>query len=153
MTRHVETCSCSRNQLAPVENGLKSRKQVLHSNLRLLKAGQIQVPSFKYFNLLSCVPHNQSLIPWAPALEMLARSCAVRALRQSSCLKRGLHHRFVSRSYSGASKTASDASSAAAHPLLGVASELDNVAPRFEIDPSKISILNSPSAFYEAVKV
>ena len=39
------------------------------------------------------------------------------------------------------------------HPLAAVTSQLDQVAPRFEIDPSAICILDSPSAFYETLKV
>jgi CDP-diacylglycerol--glycerol-3-phosphate 3-phosphatidyltransferase len=37
--------------------------------------------------------------------------------------------------------------------LAGVASQLDHVAPRFEIDPDNIEILDSPTAFYETLKV
>lgn len=42
---------------------------------------------------------------------------------------------------------------AKAHPLAGVATQLDNVAPRFEVDPTQIEIIDSPTAFYETLKV
>ena len=43
-------------------------------------------------------------------------------------------------------------SAAKAHPWAGVTSQIDNVAPRFEIDPNQIEIIDSPTAFYETLK-
>ena len=83
---------------------------------------------------------------------MLVRSCAVRALRQTACVKRNSFPRSAARRFSGTSTFTTDASSAVAHPLAGATSQFDSIAPRFEVDPSKIQILDSPSAFYEAVK-
>jgi CDP-diacylglycerol--glycerol-3-phosphate 3-phosphatidyltransferase len=37
--------------------------------------------------------------------------------------------------------------------LVGVTTQFDLVAPKFEIEPSRIEILNSPTAFYETLKV
>lgn len=38
--------------------------------------------------------------------------------------------------------------------MLGsVTSELDKLSPRFEVEPSQIQILKSPSDFYETLKV
>lgn len=43
-------------------------------------------------------------------------------------------------------------SAAKAHPWAGVTSQIDVVAPRFEIDASQIEIIDSPTAFYETLK-
>jgi CDP-diacylglycerol--glycerol-3-phosphate 3-phosphatidyltransferase len=40
-----------------------------------------------------------------------------------------------------------------ASPLGGLTTELDRIAPRFEVPASKILILDSPGAFYETLKV
>lgn len=40
-----------------------------------------------------------------------------------------------------------------ASPLGGLTTELDRIAPRFEVSASKITILDSPSSFYETLKV
>ena len=37
--------------------------------------------------------------------------------------------------------------------LATLTGELDKIAPRFELDPDKIAIIQSPSEFYEALKV
>jgi CDP-diacylglycerol--glycerol-3-phosphate 3-phosphatidyltransferase len=58
--------------------------------------------------------------------------------------------RFSSSSSAGAAHHA--APPPTAHPLAGVASQLDQVAPRFEIDPDRIEILDSPTAFYATLK-
>ena len=83
---------------------------------------------------------------------MLVRSCAVRALRQSTCIKRSPLPRSAVRRFSGTSTLNADVSTLGAHPLAGAATYFDSIAPRFEVDPSKIQILDSPSAFYETVK-
>lgn len=62
--------------------------------------------------------------------------------------------RIVPKRFSSTSTAASSHGLApTAHPLAGVASQLDHVAPRFEIDPDNIEILESPTAFYETLKV
>ncbi|KAK2792782.1 CDP-diacylglycerol--glycerol-3-phosphate 3-phosphatidyltransferase [Onygenales sp. PD_12] len=48
--------------------------------------------------------------------------------------------------------TSTPASSSPVSPLGSITVELDNIAPRFEVQASQISILDSPSAFYEALK-
>ncbi|EEH06145.1 CDP-diacylglycerol-glycerol-3-phosphate 3-phosphatidyltransferase [Histoplasma capsulatum G186AR] len=42
--------------------------------------------------------------------------------------------------------------SSPASPLGVITAELDNIAPRFEIQPSQISILDSPANFYDTLK-
>jgi CDP-diacylglycerol---glycerol-3-phosphate 3-phosphatidyltransferase len=83
---------------------------------------------------------------------MLARSVGVRALRQCTYTRKPYVSRTVFRKYSTPSPAATDASHGSAHPLAGVASEFDKVAPRFEIEPTQIEILDSPGAFYETLK-
>lgn len=61
--------------------------------------------------------------------------------------------RFSSSSASSAAGHGAAAAAPTAHPLAGVASQLDHIAPRFEIDPDDIQILDSPTAFYETLKV
>lgn len=82
--------------------------------------------------------------------EMIVRSFGVQTLRQ--CTRRPQASRAIIRKFSTPS-LASESSAPAAHPLVGVTSQFDHVAPRFEIEPSQIEILNSPSAFYETLKV
>ncbi|OJD15507.1 hypothetical protein AJ78_04238 [Emergomyces pasteurianus Ep9510] len=43
-------------------------------------------------------------------------------------------------------------STSAASPLGGITVELDNIAPRFEIQASQIRILDSPASFYDTLK-
>lgn len=38
-------------------------------------------------------------------------------------------------------------------PLASFATALDKISPRFELEPSQIRILNSPSSFYATLKV
>lgn len=85
---------------------------------------------------------------------MIARNVGIRALRQCSCIRRPTPAiRSTVRRFSAASAPAADAPASAAHPLAGVASQIDHVAPRFEIDPSQIEILDSPTSFYETLKL
>lgn len=64
------------------------------------------------------------------------------------------NRKHIARRYVSSSSVPVPATAAAkAHPLAGVASQLDNVAPRFEIDPAQIDIIDSPAAFYEVLKV
>jgi CDP-diacylglycerol--glycerol-3-phosphate 3-phosphatidyltransferase len=81
---------------------------------------------------------------------MIHRSLGVQALRQ--CAKRSSVSRTVVRKFSAPS-LASESAAPVAHPLVGVTTQFDHVAPRFEIEPSQIEILNSPGAFYETLKV
>lgn len=83
---------------------------------------------------------------------MLARSVGVRVLRRCACTKKPYASRTAIRKFSTPSPAAADASHGSAHPLAGVASELDKVAPRFEIEPTQIDILDSPGAFYGTLK-
>jgi CDP-diacylglycerol--glycerol-3-phosphate 3-phosphatidyltransferase len=81
---------------------------------------------------------------------MIVRSLGVRVLRQ--CIQKPPVSRAVVRKFS--TQSLSPGSSASpAHPLVGVTTQFDHVAPRFEIEPSEINILNSPAAFYETLKV
>lgn len=76
------------------------------------------------------------------------RSCA-----RTARVSRAPAARVVARRFSSSSASANHGAAPTAHPLAGVASQLDHVAPRFEIDPDKIEILDSPTAFYETLKV
>jgi CDP-diacylglycerol--glycerol-3-phosphate 3-phosphatidyltransferase len=83
---------------------------------------------------------------------MLVRSVGVRALRQCARSGKPQISRIGVRRFSTPTPAAADAPNAGAHPLAGVASEFDRVAPRVEIEPSNIQILSSPSEFYETLK-
>jgi hypothetical protein len=91
---------------------------------------------------------------------MFVRSAGGRVLR--SCTQatrtqftRASDKRVLARRFSSASSSASPGHGPAptAHPLACVASQLDHVAPRFEIDPDNIQILDGPTLFYETLKV
>ncbi|KAJ9603757.1 CDP-diacylglycerol--glycerol-3-phosphate 3-phosphatidyltransferase [Cladophialophora chaetospira] len=91
---------------------------------------------------------------------MFGRSVARGVLR--SCTRtsratfpRAAAKRIVSRRFSSSSTSApaSNGPAPAAHQLAGVASQLDRVVPRFEIDPDNIEILDGPTAFYDTLKV
>jgi CDP-diacylglycerol--glycerol-3-phosphate 3-phosphatidyltransferase len=90
---------------------------------------------------------------------MFARSVGGRILRNCSCAARRTpatptFRAIARRRFTSSTIPTQDAAlSPATHPLAGVASQLDQVAPRFEIDPSEIEILDSPTAFYETLKV
>ncbi|KIV77334.1 hypothetical protein PV11_09138 [Exophiala sideris] len=87
---------------------------------------------------------------------MFARSIGVRVIVNctratrisSTSAVRSVPKRFSSTSTAASSHVPAPT----AHPLAGVASQLDHVAPRFEIDPDNIEILDSPTAFYETLK-
>jgi CDP-diacylglycerol--glycerol-3-phosphate 3-phosphatidyltransferase len=83
---------------------------------------------------------------------MLVRSVGVRALRQCARSGKPQISRIGVRRFSTPTPAAADAPNAGAHPLAGVASDFDRVAPRVEIEPSNIQILSSPSEFYETLK-
>ena len=87
---------------------------------------------------------------------MLTRNVGFRALRQctSACIRKpNPVYRASIRRFSSATAPTVDAPAQAAHPLAGVASQIDLVAPRFEIDPAQVEILDGPVAFYDALKV
>ncbi|RMZ86187.1 hypothetical protein DV737_g288, partial [Chaetothyriales sp. CBS 132003] len=87
---------------------------------------------------------------------MIARNVhlGVRSLRL--CVSRRLGSnaspRPRARSFSQAAAPPAEAGSSPTHPLAGVASQIDDVAPRFEINPNQIEILDSPAAFYDTLK-
>lgn len=83
---------------------------------------------------------------------MLVRSAGIRALRQCAHATKPRYVKVTVRRFSAA-PTPPVEISPTAHPLAGVASQLDHIAPRFEIEPSQIEILDSPNAFYETLKV
>lgn len=87
---------------------------------------------------------------------MFSRGAAARALRQCSCMRaaRPQAVRIANRRTITTSSVPVPVSTAAkAHPWAGVTSQLDHVAPRFEIDASQIEIIDSPTAFYDTLKV
>ncbi|KAK6380084.1 CDP-diacylglycerol--glycerol-3-phosphate 3-phosphatidyltransferase [Exophiala oligosperma] len=86
---------------------------------------------------------------------MFARGVGVRVLRnctRATKIPSTSAARQIPRRFSSTSTAISHATPPAAHPLAGVASQLGHVAPRFEIDPDNIEILDSPTAFYETLK-
>jgi len=58
-----------------------------------------------------------------------------------------------SRSYSTSSSAPPTSNSSPASMLGTFTNELDRIAPRFEVEGSQISVLRSPSEFYETLKV
>jgi CDP-diacylglycerol---glycerol-3-phosphate 3-phosphatidyltransferase len=56
-------------------------------------------------------------------------------------------HKFST--YNSAKAAATSISS----PLGGLTIELDRIAPRFEVSASQITVIDSPAAFYETLKV
>ena len=85
---------------------------------------------------------------------MLARPAAARVLRQCVCQQKTqlLRSRVPGYRLSSSAANALNHAAPTAHPLAGVATQIDTVAPRFEIDASQIEILDSPAAFYETLK-
>lgn len=81
---------------------------------------------------------------------MIVRCVGRDALR--CCTRRFPRSQARVRKYSTPSSITST-SSAPASPLGVLTSELDRIAPRFEIDASRIQILDSPNLFYETLKV
>lgn len=90
---------------------------------------------------------------------MFARSVGGRILRNGGCTARRIpttpvFRATARRKFTSTTIPTQDAGlTPATHPLAGITSQLDQVAPRFEIDPSEIQILDSPAAFYETLKV
>ncbi|KAK5459745.1 CDP-diacylglycerol--glycerol-3-phosphate 3-phosphatidyltransferase [Exophiala xenobiotica] len=86
---------------------------------------------------------------------MFARGAGVRILRTCTRATRiastSAAH-AVPKRFSSSAPLIGNGTPHTAHPLAGVASQLDHVAPRFEIDPDNIEILDSPTAFYETLK-
>lgn len=74
--------------------------------------------------------------------------CALRYSRATPARSRHLYRRKFSTSPSSAAASPSPSA-----PFGGLTVELDRVTPRFEVDASQIKILDSPSAFYDAIKV
>lgn len=84
---------------------------------------------------------------------MYARRTVTRVLRQHvsvACRPRSNNLQLTRRYTSG---VPAPSVVAKAHPLAGVASQIDKIAPRFEIDASQIEIVDSPTAFYATLKV
>lgn len=91
----------------------------------------------------------------AAARTMFSRGAAARALRQCNCIRstRATGIKVSGRRHLATSTAPVPTSAAKAHPLAGVTSQIDHVAPRFEVDASQIEILDSPTAFYSTLKV
>ncbi|KAL2426434.1 CDP-diacylglycerol-glycerol-3-phosphate 3-phosphatidyltransferase [Exophiala dermatitidis] len=88
---------------------------------------------------------------------MFARSVGLRVLRNcarsSRILPPPVTRTAAPRRFSSSTAAAAHNGPApTAHPLAGITSQLDPIAPRFEIDPDNIEILDSPTAFYETLK-
>lgn len=69
-----------------------------------------------------------------------------------SCKRPIVQRQVATRKFSVYSNPNSSIASTAS-PLGGLTTELDRIAPRFEVPASKITILDSPSSFYETLKV
>lgn len=88
---------------------------------------------------------------------MIVRStirCAA-TLRLQVCRRRTLQagQRGYSSSTSSSLANSPGSSTSPASMLGAFTNELDRIAPRFEIQGSQITVLRSPSEFYEALKV
>ncbi|ERF68183.1 hypothetical protein EPUS_05264 [Endocarpon pusillum Z07020] len=81
---------------------------------------------------------------------MIARSGGIQLLRHGT--RRPIRSRSCVRTFSSPSATSVNTAASPAHPLASVTTQLDRVSPRFEIDPSAVTILNSPAAFYKTLK-
>ncbi len=55
--------------------------------------------------------------------------------------------------FTNASSMASSAPQSQASMLATITTDLDKIAPRFEIQPEQIQILKSPAEFYDTLKV
>lgn len=69
-----------------------------------------------------------------------------------SCKRPVVRRQVATRKFSVYSNPNASVASTAS-PLGGLTAELDRIAPRFEVSASKITILDSPSSFYEILKV
>ncbi|KAK5082975.1 CDP-diacylglycerol--glycerol-3-phosphate 3-phosphatidyltransferase [Lithohypha guttulata] len=88
---------------------------------------------------------------------MFTRGAATKALRYCNCAKTARSSTIRTTSRRHVSSTASSVPvpssvAAKAHPWAGVTTQIDQVAPRFEIDASQIEIVDSPTAFYTTLK-
>ena len=80
---------------------------------------------------------------------MITRS-AIRCLRRRPASRAWPRHR----AYSSAAAAAPAAANASPNiALKSLVAELDKIAPRFDVDASQIRILETPSEFYETLKV
>ncbi|RAO73649.1 uncharacterized protein BHQ10_009661 [Talaromyces amestolkiae] len=68
-----------------------------------------------------------------------------------SCKRPVVRRQVATRKFSVYSNSNASIASTAS-PLGGLTTELDRIAPRFEVSASKITILDSPSSFYETLK-
>ncbi|KAJ6034500.1 uncharacterized protein N7446_009250 [Penicillium canescens] len=60
--------------------------------------------------------------------------------------------RIYARNFSAQSGTSATTAASALSPLAGITSELDRIAPRFEVPASQITIIESPASFYSTLK-
>lgn len=86
---------------------------------------------------------------------MFARSAVTTVLRRSihQPCRQILRTQSVPRQFSSTSTSAQGATAGPSHPWAAVTSQLDHVAPRFEVDAAQIEIIDSPAAFYSTLKV
>lgn len=82
---------------------------------------------------------------------MLARRCLVRG-RAGNCKSNAFPLRIQRRRY-GTPASASPPSASGAGALAPFISELDRMAPSFDIRGEDIQILKTPTEFYETLKV
>jgi CDP-diacylglycerol---glycerol-3-phosphate 3-phosphatidyltransferase len=82
---------------------------------------------------------------------MIVRNGGVLVLR--NCARKHMRSRTYIRRFTTPSAKLASTMAVPAHPLATVTTQLDRVSPRFEIDPSAITILTGPAAFYETLKV
>jgi CDP-diacylglycerol--glycerol-3-phosphate 3-phosphatidyltransferase len=64
-----------------------------------------------------------------------------------------LRRRICARNFSGQAGNAATTATSAPSPLAGITTELDRIAPRFEVPASQIHIIDTPANFYSTLKV
>lgn len=87
----------------------------------------------------------------SPSLMMIARSAGFQVVRH--CARKPTLSKTTIRRFTSPATTTTSTTAASAHPLAAVTAQLDRVSPRFELEASAISILDSPTAFYKTLKV
>lgn len=115
--------------------------------------GRDTINSTRFF-ILQYLEHH-SIEP-IPTIAMIIRSC-LRCSRNSIrplSRRRAQQGRPLRKYTTSSASAATPSSPPSSFSMLGsIISELDKLSPRFEVEPSQIRILKSPSEFYETLKV
>lgn len=92
---------------------------------------------------------------FAPTARRLILRCPKSPLRQPLFIANPLPHAPCRRSFSFSSvppPPPASATSPSTSLLAALTTELDKLAPRFEIDPKAITVIRTPTEFYETIK-